>query len=293
MPGPHSFPIEPLAGAPAEISAPSNQLSWSERRDWLRARLEQRAQPKISGDELRVHFSAMPQHYWESITEAELEWGLETVHGFLELVAAPEVPSTPPFITWRRMNASGKIRVMLCTWDRHGLLAKTAAAFSAVRLSIVQADVFTRADDLVLDTFTIAGADGASPVNPSQMEQMAFLLEGALSEPPRFASIWACSRHKYLAPATLLAPEISFDNDSSPENTLVHVQTPDRLGLLYDILQAIADAGLNIKQACIETENHLAKDTIHVTDELRQKVIDKSSLELLRARIEAALMVSP
>ena len=269
------------------------QLSWNERRDWFRARLAQWAGLRITNDELQVHFSDMPQHYWECVTEAELEWGLETVHGFLELVASPEVPATSPFISWRRIGISGKVRVMLCTWDRHGLLAKAAAAFSAVRLSIVQAQVFTRADDVVLDTFTIAGADGHSPVSSSQMEQMGFLLEGALSEPPRFASIWACSRHKYLAPASLVPPKISFDNNTSPDNTLVHIETPDRLGLLYDILQAIADGGLDIKEARIQTESNLARDIIHVTNESGEKVLEQSQLGSLRARLEAALTATP
>jgi [protein-PII] uridylyltransferase len=173
------------------------------------------------------------------------------------------------------------------------LLAKAAAAISAVRLSIIQADVFTRADDVVLDTFTIAAGDGRSAVLPSQMEQMAFLLEGALSEPPRFASIWACSRHKYLAPASQHAPRISFDNDSSPDNTLVQIEAPDRLGLLYDALQALADSGLNIKQARIDTQKSLARDTIHVTNAAGQKILDQAQLDALRARLESALTVAP
>jgi [protein-PII] uridylyltransferase len=291
MPAPHSFLIEPLENEPQAIPCQPGQLSWSERRDWLRARLKQRPELNLAEDELDVHFSAMAQHYWECVSEAELEWGLETVHGFLELVASPDVPATAPFVSWRRIGTSGTVRVMLCTWDRLGLLAKAAAAFSAVRLNIVQANVFTRVDNVVLDTFTITGADGHSAVIPSQMEQMGFLLEGALSEPPRFASIWACSRHKFLAPASQASPKIDFDNTSA-DNTLIRIETPDRLGLLYDILQAIADSGLNIKQAQIDTENNLARDTIHVTDATGLKVLEQSQLDAVRAKLEAALTVS-
>src|SRR5262245_22059431 len=87
--GSHSFLVESLDGEPDSKSEPSMQLSWKERREWFRARFAQRANLRITNDELRVHFSDMPQHYWDSVTEAELEWGLETVHGFLELVATP------------------------------------------------------------------------------------------------------------------------------------------------------------------------------------------------------------
>ena len=207
MLGSHCLLNESVDNGPQATSEVAQQLSWSERRNWLRARFEQRPHPKITAEEIEVHFTTMPQHYWECVTESELEWGLETVHGFLELVASRDVSATSPFMSWRRIGASGQARVMLCTWDRHGLLAKAAAAFSAVRLSIVQAEVFTRADDVVLDTFTIASADGHSPVSPSQMEQMGFLLEGALSEPPRFASIWACSGTSTLAAPVKLLPK--------------------------------------------------------------------------------------
>jgi [protein-PII] uridylyltransferase len=181
---------------------------------------------------------------------------------------------------------------MLCTWDRHGLLAKAAAAFSAVRLNILQANVFTRADNVVLDEFSVTNGAGSGAVNEARLQEMSFLLEGALSEPPRFASVWACSRHKYLATPSLVPPKISFDNETSSESTLVHILAADRLGLLYDLLQAIADAGLNIKQARIDTEGNLARDTIHVTDGRGEKLRDQGILELLRTRLELALTVS-
>src|SRR5438477_12592442 len=107
-----------------------------ERRESLRARLDQQRPANISVEELQVHFSAMPLPYWERIGEAELIWGLETIHGFLTLVASPDVSATAPVVSWRQTDQPGRARVMLCTWDRHSLAAKAAAAFSAVGLSI-------------------------------------------------------------------------------------------------------------------------------------------------------------
>lgn len=292
MPRPRSVLVQAFVREPEPVAAPSNDLSSHQRRDWLRARLQQHHLAAINLDEIEVHFSAMPQHYWERVTQSDLAWGLETIHGFLQLIASPDVPSTTPFVSWRQISRSRQVRLMLCTWDRHGLLAKAAAAFSAVRVNIVQAEVFTRSDNLVLDTFTIAGADGHTPVNPLQIEQMGFLLEGALSEPPRFASVWACSRHKYLAPPSEIAPRISCDNEAWPDSTLVHVEAPDRLGLLYDVLQTIADAGLNVREARIDTQDRLARDTIHVTDNAGRKVTDNDQLQFLQAKLEAALTVS-
>ena len=274
------------------VTAPSRDIPWRQRRDQLRTWLRQNAPDTISVDEIEVHCAAMPPHYWERVTEADLVWGLETIHGFLVHIASPNVSPTAPFVTWRRPTPPERTRVMLCTWDRHGLLAKAAAAFSAVSLNIVQAHVFTRGDNIVLDEFSVTNGDRQSGVSETRLQEMTFLLEGALSEPPRFASVWACSRHKYLAAPSSVAPRIDFDNGTSPDSTLVRIEATDRLGLLYDILQAIADAGLNIKQASIETQNNLARDTIHVADQRGEKVLDQCQLEALRARLNAAMTVS-
>src|SRR5262245_18230827 len=113
---------------------------------------------------------------------------------------------------------------MHCTWDRHGLIAKAAASFSAVRLNILQADIFTRADNIVLDEFLISAGPGCGSVNEARLQEMTFLLEGSLCEPPRFASVWACSQHKLLAPLKLMVPRIRFDNEASSQCTIVQIE---------------------------------------------------------------------
>jgi len=288
---PGSISDQVLTKQAPSTAEPAQHLPWCQRRDWFRPRFKQQPLAGISAEEIEAHFSAMPAYYWERVNLADLVWGLETIHGFLRLVAAPNVPATTPFVSWRQMPQARRTRIMLCTWDRHGLLAKAAAALSAVRLNIIQADVFTRADHVVLDVFSVMDADSGGSASQTRLQEMTFLLDGALSEPPRFASVWACTRHRFLAPLSPLPPRISFDNDASALSTMVRVAAADRLGLLYDILQTLADCGLNITQARIETDDDLAHDIIHVTDAHGQKVLDPLRLEVLRSRIEAALTV--
>jgi [protein-PII] uridylyltransferase len=262
-------------------------LFWRERRESLRVRLRHRPPPHISAEEIEVHFSAMPSHYWEHVTESDLVWGMETIHGFLQLVASPDGSATAPLVSWRGSDEPSCTRVMLCTWDRHSLAAKAAAAFSAVGLKIVQADICTRADHIVLDEFSVTDADGSDAVADARLRKMTSLLEGALSEPPRLVSLWACAPEVTVA-SHPVAPEITFDNERSPNWTLVRIEAADRLGLLCDILQVIADAGLNTRHARIETDANLAHDSIYVTDRQGRKLPD-DRLAWLRARLEAVL----
>jgi len=273
----------------SETPAPDAVEAWWERRERFRGHLQHHPPAGLSADEIEMHFSAMPAHYWDRVSETELLWGLQTTHGFLNLINSHHVPATAPFVDWRELPEGRGTQVMLCTWDRHGLLAKAAAALSAVRLNILQADVFTRADNIVLDRFTVIDSDGHQAATAKRMEEMTFLLEGALSEPPRFASVWACSRHKYLAPPGRFPPRIEFDNQSSPTSTIVGVEAADRLGLLYDILQSLADHGLGISHASIKTDDDCAHDRIHVTGPQGQKVTEPEALEELRRSLESAI----
>jgi [protein-PII] uridylyltransferase len=281
-----------MSPAGPSIHRPAPSISGCERRERLRQQLQQTPLAGISPEEIDVHFSAMPAHYWERVNEADVLWGLETIHGFLKLVATPSIPPTKPFVDWRPGPEADRTRVLFCTWDRHGLLAKAAAAFSAVRLNILQADVFTRADNVVLDLFYVNHSDGHGAATKTQLQEMTFLLEGALTEPPRFASLWACSRHKFLVSSPAAPPRIRFDNDSSAVSTVVHVESGDRLGLLYDILQTMADHGLNIRQACIGTDRDIAHDSIDVTNAQGEKLLDPAELEKLRGSLEAAITVT-
>lgn len=269
---------------------PESSLTWRQRREQLRAGLCTAPLPNIPPEEVEAHCDAMPSYYWESISQDDLAWGIQSVHAFFETISRPEALATTPFLDWRVAPACGVTRVMLCTWDRHGLLAKAAAAFSALNINIVQADVFTRADNVVLDVFHVSAADGRAPITAQAREEVGFLIAGALSEPPRFASVWAYSRHKYLIRAADAPPRLCFDNDSDRDNTVLRIEAPDRLGFLYDVLQTLADLGLDIKQARIHTENGLASDQFCFTDCAGQKVIDPVRLREIQQRIEASLV---
>lgn len=282
--------IDTTAMSKATSLRPSPRLTAAaqDKRDQLRSQLLAAPIRSIEPEEIDAHFAGMPARYWETVTESELTWGLATIHRFFQKLADPNTPATSPALAWRHFPARGFTKVMLCTWDRYGLLAKAAAAFSAARVNIMQADVYTRADQVVLDVFRVCETEGQPITDASRFHQMLFLLEGALSDPPRFASLWACCRHKFFPHPDASPPTVTFDN-YIPEHTTMRVQASDRVGLLYDILQALADCGLNIDQAIINTDDGLAGDTFHLTDLNRRPITHASQLELIRTKVQEAI----
>jgi [protein-PII] uridylyltransferase len=81
-----------------------------------------------------------------------------------------------------------------------------------------------------------------------------------------------------------LSQEIEFptrimvDNETHPVYTLVDIQTPDRLGLLYNLLRAFSEAGIQIALSRITTEKGAAIDSFYVTDLEGRKIRGSANL---------------
>jgi [protein-PII] uridylyltransferase len=268
----------------------SAQQRRERRREWLYYHLGFAALAGITADEIEAHFKGMPARYWDTATETEILWGLRTIHRFLHELASPESSGTAPVLDTRHFPEEGVTELMLCTWDRHGLLAKVAGALSALGINILQADVYTRADAIVLDVFRVCEREGSHINSTSRLEEIRFLIEGALSEPPRFASLWACSRHKHLSHVPGGAPTIRFDITSSFESTVVIVEAADRLGLLHDILAGLTEAAVNVCHAVINTRSGMAHDSFYLTTKDGEKITDPTALEAIRCRIAASIL---
>jgi [protein-PII] uridylyltransferase len=56
----------------------------------------------------------------------------------------------------------------------------------------------------------------------------------------------------------------AIDNRGHPSFTIVDIQTPDRIGLLYDLFAALTELGLSLELARITTEKEVAMDTFYL-----------------------------
>jgi [protein-PII] uridylyltransferase len=81
--------------------------------------------------------------------------------------------------------------------------------------------------------------------------------------------------------------KIVVDNTSHPSFTLIDLQTPDRLGLLYDLLRALGEEDVNIELSRITTEMDVAMDTFYITDG-NGKIIDESAIKRIQRLLQRA-----
>ena len=255
----------------------------------MRQSLARKSITGLSAEEIDAHFECMPARYWECVTEDELVWGLQTVHRFLSRLTDSQDDGAIAVMDARHFPEQNCTKVLVSTWDRLGLLTRLAGYISALRLNVIRAEVYTRSDNIVLDVFWLCDGERRHVADTERLRQLAFLLEGGLSEPPRFVSTWAVRSHQYLPQANRIKPVVTFNNVESPDCTIVTVEASERIGLLHDMLEALSANRLNITEALIDTVGDVARDTFFVTDEHRHKITDDQQLRLIERAIVQAL----
>jgi [protein-PII] uridylyltransferase len=170
-------------------------------------------------------------------------------------------------------------------------------AFLAARVNILSADIHTRTDNLVLDIFRVCDTRH-EPVD-SERDHRLFerLLDESLQDPDfDFAPHIAKARTRsgyHMSQEADIPTRITVDNRSHPSFTIVDIETPDRLGLLYDLFAVLDRRDLNLELARITTEKEVAMDTFYLSRAADGAKIsgDHDVRELQRALHDAAVAV--
>jgi [protein-PII] uridylyltransferase len=238
--------------------------------------------PGIAQEEIEIHFAHMPSRYWSRVDTGSVRWHLNCLHEFLSRIVDPNEVATSPVVRWRHFPDRGITEVLVCTWDRVGLLAKVAGAFAEVGLNIVRADIFTRADSVVLDIFQVCDENYRHVDDESRLERMAQILDAALLAHRELALLGLKEdRARLRATADGVAglgglPVVKINNQRSEVFTILEVEARDRVGLLYLIFRTLADCEVDVAQAVITTEEGVAGDVFYLTDANGGKITDET-----------------
>jgi [protein-PII] uridylyltransferase len=263
-------------------------------RELLMEQVGRQLPAEISREELEAHFGTLPARYFQIHSAREVLEDLGLAHDFMRRQIADEENPLAPAVSWRDEPDRACNAVKVCTWDRAGLFRKIAGSLSAAGLNILSAQIFTRSDGIVLDTFFVNDAKTGNLAGREQREMFEFVIKKALTgEEVHFQGLIA--RQKIARPAyqayagERLATKVRFDNDSSDTRTLIEVETEDRVGLLYVISEALAEVQLDISTARISTEKGAAIDSFYVKDTDGGKVLDPVRQELVEKELRKAI----
>lgn len=278
----------------------------------------------LPADEIQAHFDRVPPRYFLHALAADVLADLRIAHEFLQAQVLATGAPLAPIVHGQVAEARGCSVVRCCTWDRPGLFAKLAGAFTAARLNILGAEIYTRTDDLAIDTFYVTDADTGAPATPRVMERFRALARAALTAPatspeaPPTLPLTAAGdagvpsasaaeggrapaepapagpalKPPGAAPVPLGDPfrtSVVFDNHSSPSHTIIEIETEDRLGLLHTIATVLAGLGVDIALARIHTSNGGASDAFYVSEAGGKPILGAARQKEIRSALLAAI----
>ena len=247
---------------------------------------------KDFSEEIEAHFQHMPESYFLQHTPADIVAHIRLVRSFLQTHFSGSDDALVPAVQWIPRPEHGHSELCICTWDRTQLLAKIAGALAVAQLNILSADIYTRGDNIVLDIFRVCDTQFRAVTDEKETVKVEkYLRQALVEEEYDFAPLLErVTKRKawHLSQELDFPTRITIDNDAHPVFTLVDVQTPDRLGLLYNLLRGFAATDVNIALSRITTEKGAAIDSFYLTTTDGRKIKDAASIARLQKTLQLA-----
>lgn len=247
---------------------------------------------EISEEEQDAHFTLMPRRYWLATRPEDIADDLALVHEFLrrQVFARDERATLGPVVAWKNDPDRGHTRVSVCCWDRPRLFARMAGAFAVAGINILSAQIYTRRDDVVLDTFRVTDAQLGAVGDERTLRLFEATLNESLQRELDLRALILQQPPPQLPPRpeeACVLTQVRVSNAESATRTLIEVQAEDCIGLLFAMVDAISSLGLEISSAQITTEKGAALDTFYVTDAEGRRIEEAERLEQIQQAIVA------
>ncbi len=169
------------------------------------------------------------------------------------------------------------------------LFRTLAGVMAWIGASIVSARTTVLTNGVMLATLGVQDVEGNSFADDAErLQPIAALIEKALAGQLDFATELPRRRVISRGRNVRVEPSVFVDNQVSATASVVEVNARDRLGLLYDILGALADCQVQVMTAHIATYGKKAVDVFYVKDAYGIKIIHHTKL----AELQRALLVA-
>ena len=182
--------------------------------------------------------------------------------------------------------------ISFCTLDKPFRLSQLCGVLTLNDCNILFANAFTRTDGVVVDVFHVEDVSGTMPIDEHRIEKLRKdldeVLKGKLdigSTLAKYLVKWKRRKH-----TSIPVPfRVEFDNDISPDVTILDIFAADQPGLLFGITRVLSEEGLTIHRARISTEAYQAIDSFDIQDKRGRKITNVTKLRDIRNRLEKEL----
>jgi len=194
-----------------------------------------------------------------------------------ELIAGAEAANRGLASAARTDAFTGITELTIFTPDHPRLLAQLTGACAAGGADIAGAQIFTTADGMALDTLLIQREFDSDADELRRAERVTFLIRQVLAGEVRSDELLSkLARTKGRIRAFRIEPRVNVDNELSNLYTVIEVNGLDRVGLLYELTEALFRLNLNIASAHVTTFGERAIDVFYVTDLTGAKIANST-----------------
>lgn len=246
------------------------------------ARMEQRFPPGWLSKQLE----AWPDHYLATMP-------IERLATHLEWLA--KLADAPVLVDVHYDRTLGTTDYTVYTHDSliPGIFSKIAGVLAAKGTQILDAQIMTLTDGVVVDIFRVQDPDCPEDIHDRRFTEISgaivgvlegrYSVEDLLQEATRFG-------HTRQGVPLREPTVVQVDNETSDRYTIIDVFADDRQGLLYVITRAIFNLGLSVHAARISTKLDQVVDVFYVTDQAGGgKVVDRGRCKLICEQITARI----
>jgi [protein-PII] uridylyltransferase len=185
-------------------------------------------------------------------------------------------------------NEEAHTKVVVITHDAPFLLATVCGVLSANDASIFDAQIYTRADGFVMDSFRVVDAATKKVLTLEQQTMIVRDMENVLTQKESLEKLFERHHRRWKRRAKpLMHPNIRIDVDfhDSAQHTIVEIYAPDMNGFLYKITQTLSKAKLQIDFAKLATRGDGIVDSFYVRTKDGMKISSDEEKLFLREKI--------
>ena len=168
------------------------------------------------------------------------------------------------------------------TRDYPKALSDICGTITSSDINIVGAQIFTRGDGIIIDSFLVVDENGDSCIAPETQRTFKRNLQGVISGKLNVRGLIKTHVHRWKhrkRKVVFSPPRVRVHNDISSIYTVIDVFANDYTGLLYDITSVLASYNIDIHTAKIGTDEDQIADAFYVQKSGGGKIEDKKTLD--------------
>ncbi len=227
--------------------------------------------PAISERIIRDHLKLLPEQYIRVTAPAGIS---AHIHG------AGLMKTCGVWASFSHMKGVTSLTVI--TRDYQKALSDICGTITSSDIGIIGAQIFTRDDGIIIDTFLVVGENGNAFIDPGTQKTFKENLRKVVSGNAKVTDLIQTQVNRWKRrkiKAIFSPPRVRIHNDISSGYTVIDVFAMDYTGLLYDISSVLSSFNIDIHTAKIGTDEDQIADAFYVRKRGGGKIEDNVELE--------------